>query len=102
MNSVQTLIDKWRKTRSQRELAKLLGVSEQRLSNWKTGIEAMPDHHFAHLAELVEGEDAARSLLWDFVRQKRRDLIGAVHEMSDRFKAALLHANPRGVLFSAG
>ncbi len=74
MNVEKTLIDKWRETRSQRELARLLGVSEQRLSNWKTGVEAMPDHHFAHLAELVEGEEKARSLLWDFVQQKRREM----------------------------
>lgn len=102
MDLVQTLIDKWRETRSQRDLARVLGVTDQRLSEWKRGKVPMPEHQFAKLAELVEGEDAARSLLWDFVRKKRRDLADAMNEMSDRFKAALLHANPRGALFSAG
>lgn len=102
MSLVEALIDKWRATRSQRDLARELGVTENRLSAWKHGKLPMPEHQFAKLAELVEGEDAARSLLWDFVRKKRRDLADAVHEMSDRFKAALLHANPRGALLSAG
>ncbi len=101
-NLVKPLIDKWRESRSQRQLAQALHVTEQRLSNWKNGIEPMPNHHFAHLAELVEGEENAKSLLWDYVREKRRDLVTAAHEMSERFKQALLRANPRGGLFSAG
>lgn len=100
MDSVQTLIDKWRETRSQRALAAALGVTEQRLSAWKAGTIPMPEHHFQKLAELVEGEDRARYLLWDFVRDKRRKIAGAVHEMSERFKSVLLHANLRGALFS--
>lgn len=102
MNIVETLIDKWRATRSQRDLARRMGVTEHRLSAWKHGKLPMPEHQFAKLAELVEGEDVARSLLWDFVRQKRRHLADAVHEMSERFKRALLHANPRGDLLSVG
>lgn len=70
MDLVETLIARWREKRSQRELAKELGVTEQRLSAWKHGTVPMPEHQFARLAELVEGEEKARSLLWDFVQLK--------------------------------
>jgi len=54
-----------------------MGVTPQRITNWKSGSTPMPEHQFAKLAELVEGEEKARSLLWDFVQQKHRQMKAA-------------------------
>lgn len=92
MNPVKTLIDKSGKSCSQ--IAREMGVSIQRMHDWKSGIRPMPEDQFAKLAELVEGENKAKKLLWDFVKAK------SAEKFSRSFNWLLSLAKPHGALIS--
>lgn len=91
MDAVKTLIDKWTETRTQRLLARLLRVSDQRVSDWKTGKRPMPDAVFATVAELVEGEEVAKELTWQYVRRN----VSVMEKISEGFRTLLSLAKRR-------
>lgn len=78
---------------SGRALAKLIDKPEQRISNWKNGIERIPDDALAEIA-VYTNEDpikvlATRSSTWARVANAMKEKISA------GFEALLLWANPR-------
>jgi len=86
MYLVKDLIDKWAKTHSKSELARLMGTTPMRLYDWETGRRPMPESQFARMAEIIEGPRKAPHLLWNFVKAKTR-------ETAEAFKQLALHAN---------
>jgi hypothetical protein len=70
MNLGKLLIDDWNKTRKQKALADCIGVSEQKLSRWKTGTVPIPIDQFFCLAKCVVGEELGQVLLWQFVAER--------------------------------
>lgn len=84
-----------------RALARLMGKPEQRISNWKNGIERIPDDSLAELASIV-GEDPIKVLAderggaWKRVAHALRDKASA------GFDWLLSHASPRRSLIPTG
>lgn len=72
MSSVATLIDNAVaicRPPYKAELARVLGVSRQAVSEWHSGKKHMPTATYARLAQIVEGQKAAKDMLWAYVTE---------------------------------
>lgn len=86
---------------SGRALARLMDKPEQRISNWKNGIERIPDDSLAELASIL-GEDPIKVLADERGGAWKRVAHALREKVSAGFDWLLLHANPRRSLSSAG
>lgn len=88
MQELSTLIGQAAKTAgNQGKLAGLLGVSAQRITDWKTGTRPCPLHIQAHIAELA-GEDAKEWVWRDICRQLGRAAAAVLLALAASFTAS--------------
>lgn len=86
---------------SGRALARRLRKPEQRVSNWKNGIEPIPDESIAELAAIV-GDDPIETLAKERGGAWQRVAAAMREKISSGFNWARYHANPRRSLLQAG
>lgn len=86
---------------SGRALARMMNKPEQRISNWKNGIERIPDDSLAELATLV-GEDPFAVLADERGGAWKRVANAMREKVSSGFDWLLSHANPRRSFIPAG
>lgn len=101
LQAAELLIRAIRHEGSGRALAKRLGKPEQRISNWKNGIEQIPDESLAELATIV-GDDPIDTLARERGGAWKRIAATMRNKISSGFEALRLHANPRRASCSAG
>lgn len=86
---------------SGRALARRLKKPEQRISNWKNGIERIPDESIAELATIV-GDDPIETLAKERGGAWQRVATAMKKKISSGFKCARYQTNPRPRLLPTG
>lgn len=82
------------KARTGRALSKVLGKTEQQVSDWKNGREAIPPEAIAAMAVYV-GEDPIQALAEERGGAWKRVAEAMKERISAGFESLLLYAKPR-------